>query len=411
MENNKVILISDNNEISKTLVEKLVLLRKFDEILVLDDVEFCDNIKNINPALVFLLESEDRELTVQNLRIIRQNYKYASVVLIALNKDFDFILSMYDQGVNDFIFLDTHPAEILIKSINALKKNYASYIADRDKNLLLSSGNLSGKGFYTENVANELMLKTLDEIDAFNSSFMIISCDELDRISFDVDALGNAIKTSVRSSDFVIELKSGKFYLYLRDTKEDGAVLVFKKISEKLDGHFRIKAGIAAVENRSFRDLEQRASVSLTDAMLGASDYVVYKERELPQIDEWALETEDKQKDFKLFKQSFLKKLDKIITPVFYRMQTSYEGLLPDTKIEQYAHETQCIFHLKHPKQTSRLTIVYPGFAKVLIYITHSGWDSPDNKEIFMPLKQLSEPVLTQIVETFIEDFRSCINS
>ena len=231
MENNKVILISDNNEISKTLVEKLVLLRKFDEILVLDDVEFCDNIKNINPALVFLLESEDRELTVQNLRIIRQNYKYASVVLIALNKDFDFILSMYDQGVNDFIFLDTHPAEILIKSINALKKNYASYIADRDKNLLLSSGNLSGKGFYTENVANELMLKTLDEIDAFNSSFMIISCDELDRISFDVEALGNAIKTSVRSSDFVIELKSGKFYLYLRDTKEDGAVLVFKKIS------------------------------------------------------------------------------------------------------------------------------------------------------------------------------------
>jgi len=410
MEKNKILLISDNNEISKSLSEKLVLLRKFDKVMKLGDVEFCENLKNFDPAVIFLAEGEDRELTAQNLRIIKEHYKNVSTILIAQSKDYDFILSMYDQGIDDFIFEDSHPAEILIKSINAIKKNNLSVVFDRDKDLLSSVKLVAqNSGFYTDECANELMLRALDE--PLNAAFMIISCDELDRAVYKEDALIDAIKNSVRSSDIVISLKSGKFYLYMKDTNEEGAVTIFEKIKGQLNAKFRIKAGITAVTTRSFRDLEQAASVSLTDAMLGAADYVVFKERVAPQTDEWLLEPEDKQKDFKLFKQTFMKKLDKIITPVFYSFQTSYEGLLKSTKIEQYSHETQCIFHLKNPNQTSRLTIVYPGFAKVVIYITHSGWDSPENREIFLPLNKLTEQTLSEIMEEFIQDFKSCIDN
>ena len=125
----------------------------------------------------------------------------------------------------------------------------------------------------------------------------------------------------------------------------------------------------------------------MTDAMLGANDYVIYQEKALLEEEDWTLEPENTQKDFKLFKQLFVKKMENVITPVFYKLQSTYDGTLPETKIEQYTDENRCIFHLRSPKQTSRLTIVYPGFAKVVIYITHSGLDSPENKEYSIPLK------------------------
>lgn len=410
MENNNILLISDNNGISKTLSEKLVLLRKHDTIAVIGSDELVQNLENF-PSVIFLVENADREITVQNLKLIKDNYKNVSVILTALKKDDDFILSMYDLGADDFIFPDASPAEILIKTINAIKLTNLSATAFRDNDLLKVAQLVSkNSGFYTENCANELMLNALDEVCAMSSSFMIIACDELDRGIYNADELINAISKSVRSTDLVIELKSGKFYLYLRNTDEEGAVIVFNKIKELLCGTFRIKAGIAKVLGRSFRDLEQMASVSFTDAMLGATDYVIYKDKQEAPVDEWLLEPEDKKKDFKLFKQAFLKKLDNVITPVFYRFQTSYESALKDTKIEQYSHETQCIFHLKNKNQTSRLTIVYPGFAKVMIYETHSGWDSPENKEIFLPLNQLTERSLSEILERFIQDFKSCID-
>lgn len=410
MENNKILLISDNNGTTKLLTEKLVLLRRYDTVVHCSNEKFAENLQEYAPTIVFLVENEDRELTVQNLDLIKKYYNNTSVIFVALKKDYDFVLLMYDMGANDFIFQDSSSAEILIKTINAIKLTSLSVNHSQNRDLLKITKLISNSGFYTEECANELMLASLDEPCALNSSFMILACDELDRGKYKSGELIDAIKKSIRNTDIVIELKSEKFYIYLRNTNEEGAVTVFRKIKEEVSGIFRIKAGISKVYSRSFRDLEQMASIALTDAMLGTVDTVIYKEKPEESIDEWLLEPEDNQKDFKLFKQVFLKKLNGIITPVFYRFQTSYESILKDTKIEQYSHETQCIFHLKNNKQTSRLTIVYPGFAKIVIYETHSGWDSPENKEIFLPLNKLTERTLSEILEEFINNFKSCIN-
>lgn len=52
------------------------------------------------------------------------------------------------------------------------------------------------------------------------------------------------------------------------------------------------------------------------------------------------------------------------------------------------------------------LRIVYPGFAKIVIYITHEGLDSPENKEIQLSLTKISQKELITIVEDFIKDFK-----
>ena len=43
---------------------------------------------------------------------------------------------MYDLGINDFISQDTSPAELLIKTINAIKLTNLSTNALQDKDLL-----------------------------------------------------------------------------------------------------------------------------------------------------------------------------------------------------------------------------------------------------------------------------------
>ena len=53
-----------------------------------------------------------------------------------------------------------------------------------------------------------------------------------------------------------------------------------------------------------------------------------------------------------------------------------------------------------------RPVFVYPGFAKIVIYITHEGLDSPENKEIQLSLTKISQKELITIVEDFIKDFK-----
>ena len=111
-------------------------------------------------------------------------------------------------------------------------------------------------------------------------------------------------------------------------------------------------------------------------------------------------------KNYKIFRQIFNKKMEKVIAPVFFRLQKTYEEKLFDTKIEQYTDAEQCVFHLKNQNQDSTLRIVYPGFAKIIVYITHEGLDSPENREIQLALTKISQKELVKIVEDFIKEFK-----
>ena len=56
------------------------------------------------------------------------------------------------------------------------------------------------------------------------------------------------------------------------------------------------------------------------------------------------------QKNFKFFQAAFLKKLENVITPVFYQTQKIWEERLFGTKIEQSSDENQSLFILKTEK-------------------------------------------------------------
>ena len=217
--------------------------------------------------------------------------------------------------------------------------------------------------------------------------------------------MAEAIKKSIRVDDVVTLGRGAKFYLYLPNTDFNGTLVVISKIKENYGDDFELCAGISGIANKDFKEMEKDALQALSDAMATNAEYVFAQAKE-ETLDEWLDDTVDKPKNYKIFKQIFNKKLEKVITPVFFRLQKAWEEKLFETEIEQSIGDDMCVFHLKNKKQDSTLRIIYPGFAKIMISITHEGLDSPENKEIQLPLTKISQKELVGIIEDFIKDFK-----
>lgn len=410
MKNKSILLISENKKLKDFLSKKLLLLRNADDIEIADAEKIQTSDIKLTPDIVILDLSGNEASITEEISFCKDFFGDAYLIMFLETAKPEFIAKMYDLGIDDYLLPQSTQADILIKIVNALKLISARKIAARNTNLLKELDVIStSSGFYTERCANEVMSQELSRLT--EGIFMIVTYDELDRARFSLDLMQNAVKTSVRVSDLVIEVKSSKFYILLPNSDENGGISVFEKIKNKLEDKFRIKAGITQITSRDFRYIEQQATAALSDAMLGTEDYCIFTDKQDTEQNNTlpVIEVEPIKKDFKLFQQKFNKKLTNVITPVFFRLQRVFEDELPDTKIEQSTDEMQCIFHLKSLHQTSRLTLVYAGLGKIVIYITHSGLDSPENREILVPLKDLTEKLLSDIICSFIEEYKSCI--
>ena len=183
------------------------------------------------------------------------------------------------------------------------------------------------------------------------------------------------------------------------------ALIVFNKIKDYCSNDLDICAGLASISNKNFDQMEHDALNALSNALTKNMEYAFAEEKEST-LDEWLDDQALHSKGYKIFRQIFNKKLEKVITPVFYRLQKNYEEKLFDTQIEQYTNEEQCVFRLSNEKQESTLRIIYPGFAKIIVYITHEGLDSPENREVQLALTKITQKELVKIVEDFIKEFK-----
>ena len=199
--------------------------------------------------------------------------------------------------------------------------------------------------------------------------------------------------------------------MLLPETNLRGAFRVWDKIKNNIGTEHNIVAGVSEIEGKDFADLKKELLNAIIEANSTEQNLVIVNENiQDCSNEDWLGKMSCKQKNFKLFKQAFTKKLDKVITPVFFQIQKLYEDKLFDTKIEQFSNETLSSFSLKNPKQSSELKITYPGFSKINVDIIHQGLDSPENKRFNLDLTELDEKKLTQILEGFIKEFKGSIN-
>ncbi len=402
-----ILLVTENEEVAENVLSKLVLLRESDSIAVCDYKMAQKTLQMPSVSIVIVHEKESKEKTLRFIESIKSS-EY-EIILLVNDYEQDLILAAYDLGVTDYYSIKSEPYEMLIRTVNCFKTRALKVKSTRDLALLKQLGVVDDEtGFYKYKFSKELLAEFIKDPKVQNGMFIILTLDESSKTRFSADKLSKAIKKSVRCDDVVSIVKGGKFYMILPNIDKHGAFAVVNKIQNIVFDKLIIRAGVAKITDKTFERLEKEAYSALSEACQ-TNETTVFLEEKVMTLDNWLDDNEKNEKNFKLFKNAYNNKLEKVIAPVFFRLQKSYEEKLFNTKIEQYSDELQSVFSLKHAKQESRLKITYPGFAKIMIYITHEGLDSPENKEIPLNLNEITPNTIAKIVENFIKEFKQCI--
>lgn len=407
MIDDNILLITDNDDTAEIILSKLVLLRESDSIAVCDYKMAKKTLENSGVSIVIVHQLEEKEKTIKLI----QSIKSSDYEIILLVDDYDqkFILSAYDIGVSDYFSVNSDAYEMLIRTVNCFKSRSLKVRFARDLALLERIGVVDDEtGFYKYKYSRELLGEFIKDRRVKNGMFVVLVTDEACKTRFSADKLSIAIKKSVRCDDVVSIAKGGKFYMILPNVDKLGAFAVVNKVQAILGSKLIVRAGVCRIGDKPFERLEKEAFAALSEACQ-TDETAVFLEEKVKTLDDWLDEDEKDEKNFKLFKNAYNNKLEKVIAPVFFRLQKTYEEKLFNTKIEQYSDELQSVFQLKHGTYESRLKIIYPGFAKIVIYIIHEGLDTPENKEISLNLNEVTQKGLAKIVEDFIKEFKKLV--
>lgn len=398
-----ILLITEDENVAENILSKLVLLRESDSVAVCDYKTSLKALKNSCVSVVILHEKADKEQTLNYINAIKSD-SY-EIILLVNNYDPEFIIKAYDTGINDFYATSADAHEMLIRTVNCFKFRTLKIKSARDYVLLNHLGAINNEtSFYKYKFCKQIIEDFIKEPKVQNGMFIILAVDDASKTRFSGDKLSKAIKQSVRGDDIVFVVNGGKFYIMLPNIEKAGAFAVVDKIQDTLGDKIIIHAGISKISGKTFDRIEKETFAAYSEACQ-TNERAVYLEEKVKGIDEWMDET----RNFKLFQNSYLHKLENVITPVFYRLQKAYEEKLFNTKIEQYSDELQSVFRLKHEKCESCLRIIYPGLTKLFINITYEGLESPENRDIELELNEVNQNKISKIVEDYIKEFKKFV--
>lgn len=406
-----IILITNNKNIVGILKPKLVLLREIDDILITNYNNAIDNIQKVMPDVILIYCSKEKDECLGLIKNIKLNEKTRNISVLLLVDEYeqDFLLNAYDELVDDYLNVNADDAEILMRTIWGLKKTVNMTSINKQKSLLESLSVIDkNTGFYTNEYCEKIFENEFKNLEKSNDDgiLMLISASEESKTKLNPLQLAKAIKSSIRTSDVAVHSSANRFFVLLRETQLKGAFTVWDKIKRAVGEQYTINSAISTISGKTFAELQKELVNAIVGATATNQDLVIVSEDEKTDSNDW-LDRVNPQKNFKLFKQAFNKKLEKVITPIFFQMQKMYEDKLFKTQIEQYSNETLSAFILKGESSLSELKITYPGFSKINIDVIHHGLDSPENKRINLDLTELDETRLTTILEEFIAEFKN----
>jgi len=409
IDNNNILLITDDEETKQLVLDKLVLLRKNDSITVSTTKNAKKILENSVYCVVILHEFQNNnDSTLKFINTIKEIKKDSEIILLLNDtSNPEFILNAYDSGIFDYFTVDAESYEVLIKTINCFKLRTIKEVESRNKRFLSQLGVIDSRNeLYKFNYLRDIFIDISEDLRIQNGIFAILTIDEKTRTKISTNRLAGAIKSSVRTDDIIATARGGKFYLILPNIDLEGAKSVIQKIQDKMGLELKLRAGLSKIGIHSFETLDKNAQDSLLSAIQNDEMYVSLTDN-IDAANSWLDDDNAKpEKNFKLFKMSFSNKLKNVITPVFFRFQKECETKLTNTQVSQYANPVESVFSLKNENIHSELIIRYNGFAKFKIEILHSGLDSAENIKLEMPLSKLTDKELTKLLKQLKDEYK-----
>lgn len=409
IDNNNILLISENADATELILNKLVLLRDNDKI------EICNNYKETKKALqnslccVVLLYANinDQDSVIKSIRTIKDTKQDIEIILIPSDINSEFILKAYDEGIYDYITLESENFDFAIKTINCFKLRTLKNIEQRNEKFLYQQGVIDEKtNLYKYNYLKEIFIDISDDLRIKKGIFCILTLDAKNKTKISTNRLAGIIKNTVRGDDIIAIARGGKFYAILPNIDLEGTKNLLNKIQDRIGNDFKIRAGLSKIGIQSFETLDKLTQDSLKSAIQN-DEMCISLTEQLNPVEMWIDEENISQhKDFKLFKVAFTNKMKNVIEPIFFRFQKECETKLTNTQVSQYANNIESVFSLKNENLHSELVIRFNGFAKFKIEINHSGLDSAENTKLEIPLSKLTDKELTKLLKQLKQEYK-----
>lgn len=402
MKDLSIIIISDSQ--TRNIDSNIPLLRNIDSMEYFSHDEFFSQINNLQ-AQIILIQTKNIEQTYL-ISQINKNHNFENTPIIAFNNSFteEMLISIFDNGGTDYFLLNQSDTEILIKIMWGLKDKKKNYELEL-KNKILSDLNViePNSEFYTKQYYKQAMK---NELDKQNSSYIIaISADIKYKNVLPVSYLAAVTKNSIRSTDVGCFAQDNKIYVILHKSNEVSANKIYEKISDQLGENYSISAAFINFEGNNIDFIEKELNKTLSNALVVGNTILFSTENKT--IESTWLDKKDlKDANFKLFKQKFMDKFNKIVMPVFFQKQTILQQRLFETAIEQYINDKESLFSLEKSPVKSYILIKYPGFLKINFDIINTIGDKKTGERITLDISELSTGKVEEILEKLVTDFK-----
>lgn len=408
IENNNILLISEDENATELILNKLVLLRDNDKITKCNCKETKKALQNSLYCVVLLYaDIKEQELIFKTIKTIKETKPDSEIILIPNDINTELILKAYDAGIYDYVPIDAESFDFVIKTINCYKLRTLKNIEQRNEKFLYQQGVIDEKtNLYKCNYLKDIFIDIADDLRIQNGIFSILTLNDKNKTKISTNRLAGIIKTTVRGDDIIATARGGKFYLILPNIDFEGTKKLIQKIQDKMGEEFKIHAGMSKIGIQSFETLDKITQDSLKSAI--QNDEMTVSLSEVTGMQNGWLEDEDqpRHKDFKLFKVAFTNKMKNVIEPIFFRFQKECETKLTNTQVSQYANNIESVFSLKNETLHSELVIRFNGYAKFKIEINHSGLDSAENTKLEIPLSQLTDKELTKLLKQLKQEYK-----
>lgn len=408
IENNNILLISEDENATELILNKLVLLRDNDKITKCNCKETKKALQNSLYCVVLLYaDIKEQESIFKTIKTIKETKPDSEIILIPNDINTELILKAYDAGIYDYVPIDAESFDFVIKTINCYKLRTLKNIEQRNEKFLYQQGVIDEKtNLYKCNYLKDIFIDIADDLRIQNGIFTILTLNDKNKTKISTNRLAGIIKTTVRGDDIIATARGGKFYLILPNIDLEGTKKLIQKIQDKMGEEFKIHAGMSKIGIQSFETLDKITQDSLKSAI--QNDEMTVSLSEVTGMQNGWLEDEDqpRHKDFKLFKVAFTNKMKNVIEPIFFRFQKECETKLTNTQVSQYANNIESVFSLKNETLHSELVIRFNGYAKFKIEINHSGLDSAENTKLEIPLSQLTDKELTKLLKQLKQEYK-----
>ena len=402
---NNIIIVCDEKEVSDTLKSNLMLLRKFDYIVSCNFLNAQNIILQNNPTIILVYS----DYINNDIYEFIKTFKKIPILFISEDFNDEILINLYEAGISDYILNSQSQSEFLIKIMFCIRKSIETKKLERYSEILERIGIINKNTEiysqkYTPAVFKNITEKYLQE--NVNLTLMAIAPDIEEKNKCNFEYLSNLLKQNLRDDD-LLGFGQDKLYILMPNTTHQGALEVYNKIKKFVENSYTLSAGILEINNNiDFKIVMQKTDEALEDAFTIKNCAVVQEDLSTEPPMNWLDKNNKKQKNFKLFKKAFIKKLKTVIIPVFYQKQQLAEQRLFETEIEQFCDEKKSIFSLKKENYHSLLEITYPGAVKININIYKNLNENNEPLTQCYDLSQINEILLGEILDKLIRDFQ-----